>query len=69
MELIFSQNYNKNLILNVKKEISDTIKSVDKNLYESVGAMKKALDSNKIKKNLIKTFRQKLGLRYMDIRI
>ena len=45
MELIFSQNYNKNLISNVKKEISEMIKNVNKNLGESVGAMKKVLDS------------------------
>lgn len=60
MELIFSQNYNKNLILNVKKEISDTIKSVDKNLYESVGAMKKALDSKKFNKDFQAETRSKI---------
>lgn len=51
MELIFSQNYNKNLISNVKKEISKIIKDVNKNLVESVGAMKKALDSKNFYKD------------------
>lgn len=51
MELIFSQNYNKSLIINVKREISETIKDVNKNLVESVGAMKKALDSKNFNKD------------------
>lgn len=51
MELIFSQNYNKSLIIKVKKEISETIKDVNKNLVESVGAMKKALDSKNFNKD------------------
>ena len=50
MELIFSQNYNKNLIQNVKKEISEIIKTVNMNLSESMGAMKRVLNSKKFNK-------------------
>ena len=35
----------------MKKEISETIKDVNKNLVESVGAMKKALDSKNFNKD------------------
>lgn len=60
MELVFSQNYNK--IANVKSEISNTINKVYNNLVESVGAMKKALDS----KNYYKDSETKIKSKIMD---
>ena len=66
MELIFSQNYNKNLISNVKKEISGITKDVNKNLFESVGAMKKALNSKNFNKDSENKIVEKIN-KYSDM--